>query len=116
MTHPTDTRREPFQAHTVTGYRTEPRPDGSTVLVLLTVADQPYTLTQHRFALDKHLTHYLLAALARDLDGIPNPGPRPEVAALLAALDSDDPTAFTTALDAYTGRLLNLWTSGDDTA
>ncbi|MFI1725922.1 hypothetical protein [Streptomyces sp. NPDC020489] len=116
MTQPTDIRREPVRDHMVTGYRTEPRPDGSTVLVLLAVADQPYTLTQHRFALDKHLSHFLLATLTRDLDGIPDPGPRPEVAALLAALDSDNPTAFTTALDAYTGRLLNLWTNGGGAA
>ncbi|MEU6492654.1 hypothetical protein ABZ890_19970 [Streptomyces sp. NPDC046984] len=92
-------------------YRVEPRPDGSTVLALLTVSG-PYVLTEHLFELDEHLTRYLLNDLDRAHRDVPDPGPRPEAAAMLAALDSDDPTAFDAAVDAYTARLHRLWTNG----
>ncbi|MEV7389528.1 hypothetical protein [Streptomyces sp. NPDC091215] len=92
-------------------YRIEPHPDGSAVLALFTVTG-PYILTEHLFELDKHLTRYLLNDLKRALHDIPDPGPRPEAAAMLAALDSNDPTAFDTAVDTYTARLHHLWTNG----
>jgi hypothetical protein len=116
MTHPTDIGREPVGADTVTWYRTEPRPDGSTVLTVLTVGEQPYTLNEHRFELDRYLTRFLLGTLARDLDGIPDPGPRPEVAALTDASRRGDRAAFNTAMDAYTAHLHNLWTNGGEAA
>jgi hypothetical protein len=95
--------------------RTEPRPDGSTVLVLLTVGP-PMVLIEHRFFLDRYLTRALLHTLARDLDGIEDPGPTPETAALLNALRSDDGEAFNTAMDGYSSRILSLWTDGGTAA
>ncbi|MEU3981435.1 hypothetical protein AB0F77_15210 [Streptomyces sp. NPDC026672] len=111
MTQSTDNPRVVHEPVPAVFYRIEPRPDGSTVLALLTVTG-PYILTEHLFELDKHLTRYLLNDLKRAHRDIPDPGPRPEAAAMLAALDSDDPTAFTTAVDAYTARLHHLWTNG----
>ncbi|MFE7974759.1 hypothetical protein [Streptomyces shenzhenensis] len=115
MTHPTSNGRAADTARPAINFRTETRPNGSTVLSLRTVA-APYVLNEHRFELDPYVTRALLHALARELDPIPDPGPRPEAAALLAALDSDDPTAFTTARDAYTDRLHHLLTNGGEAA
>ncbi|ELP70838.1 hypothetical protein STRTUCAR8_05034 [Streptomyces turgidiscabies Car8] len=95
--------------------RTEPRPDGSTVLTLVTVGP-PLVLVEHRMFLDQYLTHSLLHTLARDLDGIEPPGPTPEAAALLAAMRTGDRTALATAQDAYNTRVLNLWTDTDGSA
>ncbi|MEV7387512.1 hypothetical protein [Streptomyces sp. NPDC091215] len=111
MTHPAHSGRAVDAPPPAINFRTEPRPDGSTVLSLLTVT-APYVVTEHRFELDPHLTRSLLGALLRDLDGIPDPGPYPEAAALLAALDSTDPTAFDTAMDAYHAHLHHLLTNG----
>ncbi|WP_308794851.1 hypothetical protein, partial [Streptomyces spinoverrucosus] len=112
---PTDNGRVPHEPIRAVHHRTATRPDGSTVLTLFTVAG-PYVLTEDRFELDPYLTRALLRDLTRDLHGIPDPGPRPESAALIAALDSDDPTAFSTALDAYTARLHALWMNGGQAA
>ncbi|MER5938455.1 hypothetical protein ABT121_14160 [Streptomyces sp. NPDC001928] len=109
MTDRIDKPRVPDRAERVTVVRTEPRPDGSTVLVLLTVGP-PLTLIEHRMALDPHLTRALLHTLARDLDGIPDLGPTPESAALLDALHSGDREEFSAAVDGYSHRLLSLWT------
>ncbi|MGY4925315.1 hypothetical protein [Streptomyces sp. 900105755] len=111
MTQSTDSPRACRTPLAAVHYRIEPRPDGSTALALLTVTG-PYILTEHLFELDKHLTRYLLNDLKRALRDVPDPGPRPEAAAMLAALDSNDPTAFDAAVDAYTARLHHLWTNG----
>ncbi|MEU2333957.1 hypothetical protein ABZ608_10135 [Streptomyces sp. NPDC013172] len=111
MTHTAHSGRAVDAPPAAINFRTETRPDGSTVLSLLTVTG-PYAVTEHRFDLDPHLTRALLGALFRDLDGIPDPGPYPEAAALLAALDSTDPTAFGTAMDAYHAHLHRLLTNG----
>ncbi|MER5916503.1 hypothetical protein ABT124_40490 [Streptomyces sp. NPDC001982] len=76
MTHRTDNPRVPDGTEQVTMVRTEPRSDGSTVLVLLTVGP-PLTLIEHRMFLDPYLTRALLHTLDRDLDGIEPPGPPP---------------------------------------
>ncbi|WP_329532849.1 hypothetical protein OG568_22375 [Streptomyces sp. NBC_01450] len=111
MTDRTNNPRVPDGAEQVTMVRTEPRPDGSTVLVLLTVGP-PLTLIEHRMVLDRYLTRALLHTLARDLDGIEPPGPNPETAALLNALSTGDREAFTAAMDGYNARILGLWTDG----
>ncbi|MCX4557479.1 hypothetical protein OHA02_14840 [Streptomyces phaeochromogenes] len=111
MTHRTDKPRVPDGTEQVTMVRTEPRPDGSTVLVLLTVGP-PLTLVEHRMFLDPYLTRALLHTLDRDLDDIEPPGPNPETAALLDALRTGDRNAFTAAVDGYNTRILNLWTDG----
>ncbi|MET8290084.1 hypothetical protein ABZV80_33430 [Streptomyces sp. NPDC005132] len=71
----------------MTSVRTETRPDGSAALVLLTVGP-PLTLIEHRMALDPYLTRALLHTLARDLNGIEDPGPTPETTSLPDALRS----------------------------
>ncbi|MGI5436466.1 hypothetical protein ACQEV4_03015 [Streptomyces shenzhenensis] len=116
MTQSTPIRREPAGADRVTSYRTDPRPDGSTVLTVLTVGEQPYTLVEHRFELDRYLTRSLLRALARDLDDIPDPGPRPEAAALIDAVRTGDRNALAEAADAVNARILSLWTDGSEPA
>ncbi|MFD8028159.1 hypothetical protein ACFV3F_05265 [Streptomyces sp. NPDC059717] len=112
MTHPTDLPRELAVPDTVTAFRTDRTQDGSAVLVLLTVGEQPYTLIEHRFALDR----YVLYALTCDLDGIPDPGPRPEVAALIDAEHTGDQAAFTEAVDRVNARIHNLWAGGSEAA
>ncbi|WP_203729808.1 hypothetical protein [Streptomyces sp. SID12501] len=111
MTDHTSIPRVPDGTERVTMVRTEPRPDGSTVLVLLTPGP-PMVLIEHRMRLDKYLTRALLHTLARDLDGIPDPGPTPETAALWLALDTGDREAFEAAMDSYSTRILSLWTDG----
>ncbi|MET7823166.1 hypothetical protein ABZT23_00615 [Streptomyces sp. NPDC005386] len=111
MTDRTDKPRVPGHAEQVTMVRTEPRPDGSTVLVLLTVGP-PLTLIEHRMELDPHLTRALLHTLARDLDGIPTPPPTREAAALLDAFRAGDREAFSAAVDGYSDSILSLWTDG----
>ncbi|GAA3851100.1 hypothetical protein [Streptomyces lannensis] len=115
MTDPTSNGRAADTPQPVINFRLKTRPDGSTVLALHIVA-APYVLHEHRYELDPYLTRSLLHELTRNLHGIPDPGPRPEVAALLTALDSDDHTAFTTALDAYTARLHHQLTDVGETA
>ncbi|MFE9287421.1 hypothetical protein [Streptomyces olivaceus] len=115
MTHPTSHGRVTDSAQSAINFQTETRPDGSTVLSLLTVA-APYVLDEHRFELDPYLSRALLNELAHNLDTIPDPGPRPEAAALLAASDSDDPTALNAALNVYTARLHHLLTQGGEQA
>lgn len=115
MTDRTDKPRVPDGAEQVTMVHTEPRPDGSTVLVLLTVGP-PLTLIEHRMALDPHLTWALLHTLTRDLDGIEPPGPNPETTALLNALRAGNREAFATAVDGYNHRILSLWTDGGTVA
>lgn len=109
MTDHTDIPREPDDAQRVTMVRTEPRADGSTVLVLLTVGP-PLTLIEQRMRLDRYLTRALLHTLVRDLDGIEPPGPNPETTALLDALRTGDREAFVAAVDGYNDRILSLWT------
>ncbi|MGW4931624.1 hypothetical protein ACWEQH_01305 [Streptomyces sp. NPDC004166] len=115
MTDPTSNGRAADAPQPAINFRMKTRPDGSTVLALHILA-APYVLHEHRYELDPYLTRSLLHELTRNLHGIPDPGPRPEVAALLTALDSDDHTAFTTALDAYTARLHRLLTDVGETA
>ncbi|WP_328506311.1 hypothetical protein [Streptomyces sp. NBC_00391] len=115
MTHHSDSTRVPDVPARAVHYRTGPRPDGSTVLTLLTVAE-PYVLHAHSFELDRYLARFLLHTLARDLDGIPDPGRRPEATALFTALDSGDPAAFTAAMDAYGTYLNRLLANGGETA
>ncbi|MEU6534923.1 hypothetical protein [Streptomyces sp. NPDC047000] len=93
----------------------EPRPDGSLILTLVTVG-APLELTEHRMFLDRYLTWSLLRTLARDLDGIEDPGPTPEFAALLDAVRTGDPTAVTAAGNSLNDRILSLWTDGDTAA
>ncbi|WP_406354143.1 hypothetical protein [Streptomyces sp. NBC_00658] len=111
MTDHTDMPRVPDGTDRVTIVRTEPRPDGSTVLVLLTVGP-PLTLIEHRMALDPYLTWSLLHTLSRDLDGIEPPGPNPETVAYLDALRTGDRDAIDAALNGYNRRILNLWADG----
>ncbi|MEV4450011.1 hypothetical protein [Streptomyces mirabilis] len=111
MTDHTDMPRVPEGTERVTCVRTEPRPDGSTALVLLTVGP-PLVLIEHRMFLDRYLTRALLHTLTRDLDGIEPPGPTPEAAALLNALRTGDREDFTAAMDGYNHRILSLWTDG----
>ncbi|MEW2467155.1 hypothetical protein AB0919_19370 [Streptomyces sp. NPDC046994] len=115
MTDPTSNGRAVDAPQPAVNFRVKTRPDGSTVLALHIVA-APYLLHEHRYELDPYLTRSLLHELTRNLHGIPDPGPRPEVAALLTALDSDDHTAFTAALDAYTARLHHLLRAGGEQA
>ncbi|MET8974342.1 hypothetical protein ABZX85_01860 [Streptomyces sp. NPDC004539] len=115
MTDPTCVPRVPEGTEQVTVVRTEPRPDGSTVLVLLTPGS-PFVLIEHRMFLDRYLTRALLHTLTRDLDGIEPPGPNSEAAALLDALVTGDDDAFSAAVDGYSARVLNLWTDGGTAA
>lgn len=107
--------RLPDGTERVVTARTEPRPDGSTVLTLLTVGP-PLVLVEHRMFLAPYLTHSLLHTLTRDLDGVPTPGPTPEAAALLAAMRTGDRTALATAQDAFNTRVLSLWADTDGSA
>ncbi|MEV6536680.1 hypothetical protein AB0M86_45225 [Streptomyces sp. NPDC051639] len=115
MTDRTDKPRVPDRPEQVTVVRTEPRPDGSAVLVLLTVGP-PLTLIEHRMELDPYLTRALLHTLARDLDGIPAPPPTREAAALLDAFRAGDREAFTAAVDGYSDSILSLWTDNGEAA
>lgn len=115
MTDEANTSRGADAPARVVNVRTEPSPDGSTVLALLTVGP-PCVLIEHRVFLDRYLTRALLHALARDLDDIEDPGPTPEGAALLDAWRCGDRDGFSAALDAYNARILSLWTDGDATA
>lgn len=107
MTQSTGSRREIEAPMTVTQYRTEPQPDGSIVLTLLSPDAEPYVMNLDRFALDKYVAYSLLCALR----GIPDPGPRPEIAALMAAQDSGDRAAFEAALDDVNARIHRLWST-----
>ncbi|MFG2453226.1 hypothetical protein ACGFSG_28005 [Streptomyces sp. NPDC048512] len=107
MTQPTDTTRVPDGAERVAGYDLNTEPDGSAVLTLHTVA-APLELIEHRMYLDPHLTR----SLVRDLAAVPDPGPRPEVAALIDAVRADDRTAIAAAGAAMNDRILSLWTDG----
>lgn len=111
MTDRTNNPRVPESAERVTLVRTEPAPDGSTVLVFLTVGP-PLTLIEHRMALDPHLTWSLLHTITRDLDDIEPPGPNPETVAYLAALRTGDREAISAALNGYNTRILSLWADG----
>lgn len=111
MTDHNSIPRVPDAPERVTMVRTEPRPDGSTVLVLITPGP-PMVLVEHRFFLDRYLTRALLHTLDRDLDSIPDPGPTPEGAALLEAWRTGDEEAFNAAMDNYSFRVLSLWTDG----
>ncbi|MFJ7301662.1 hypothetical protein [Streptomyces sp. NPDC099088] len=115
MTQPTDKTRVPDGAERVAGYDLQTEPDGSTVLVLRTVA-VPLELIEHRMFLDPHLTRSLLSALARDLADVPDPGPRPEMTALIDAVRADDRTAIAAAGAAMNDRILSLWTDGSAAA
>ncbi|MDX3549651.1 hypothetical protein PV729_40755 [Streptomyces europaeiscabiei] len=115
MTDHTSIPRVPDSTERVTMVRTEPRPDGSTVLVLITVGP-PMVLIEHRMFLDRYVTRALLHTLARDLDGIEDPGPTPETATLLDALRTGDREAFSAAMDGYSSRILSLWTDGGTAA
>ncbi|MER6678104.1 hypothetical protein [Streptomyces sp. NPDC000983] len=109
MTDDTAMPRVPDRPERVTMLRTEPSPDGSTVLTLL-VPGPLLVMNEHRFALDPQLTWALLHNLNRDLDGMTDPGPRPEVTTMLEALRTGDRAAFSAALDDYNQHILNLWT------
>ncbi|MFD6494006.1 hypothetical protein [Streptomyces sp. NPDC060188] len=111
----TDKTRGPDHTAQVTMFRTEPRPDGSAVLILLTVGP-PLTLIEHRMELDPHLTRALLHTLARDLDDIPTPPPTREAAALLDAFRAGNREAFSAAVDGYSDSILSLWTDGGTAA
>ncbi|MEV6123871.1 hypothetical protein AB0M23_25740 [Streptomyces sp. NPDC052077] len=115
MTDHTSIPRVPDGTERVTMVRTEPRPDGTTVLVLITPGP-PLVLIEHRMFLDRYLTRALLHTLTRDLDGTEDPGPTPETAALLNALRTGDGKAFNAAMDGYSTRILSLWTDGDTAA
>ncbi|RFC76400.1 hypothetical protein DXZ75_13430 [Streptomyces sp. AcE210] len=103
--------RVPDGTERVAGYDFEPEPDGSTVLVLRTVGP-PLVLIEHRMFLDPYLTRSLLVSLARDLKDVPDPGPRPEVAALIDAVRAGDRPAIAAAGDAMNDRIARLWTDG----
>ncbi|MGW6261218.1 hypothetical protein [Streptomyces sp. NPDC055085] len=111
MTQPTDRTRVPAGTERVAGYDLNTEPDGSTVLILRTIA-APLELTEHRMSLDPHLTRSLLRALARDLADVPDPGPRPQIAALIDAVRAEDRTAISAAGAAMSDRILSLWTDG----
>ncbi|MFE2827316.1 hypothetical protein [Streptomyces sp. NPDC059271] len=111
MTDRTDMARLPEGTERVAGYDLKTEPDGSTVLVLRTVGTT-LELNEHRMHLDPYLTLSLLRALARDLRNVPDPGPRPEMAALIDAVRADDRTAIATAGSAMNDRILSLWTDG----
>ncbi|MFD6818857.1 hypothetical protein ACFWC5_00625 [Streptomyces sp. NPDC060085] len=115
MTDRTDNPRVPDGTERVTMVRTEPRPDGSTVLILLTVGP-PLTLIEHRMELDPYLTRALLHTLARDLDGIPTPPPTREAAALLDAFRAGDREAFSAAVDGFSDSILSLWADNGEAA
>ncbi|MDX3519877.1 hypothetical protein [Streptomyces scabiei] len=111
MTDHSSISRVPDGTERAAMVRTESRPDGSTVLVVLTPG-RPMVLVEHRFFLDRYLTWALLHTLDRDLDGVPHPGPTPEAAALLDALRARDKDAFSAAMDNYSFRVISLWTDG----
>ncbi|MFJ7305526.1 hypothetical protein [Streptomyces sp. NPDC099088] len=115
MTDRTDMARVPEGTEHVAGYDLTTEPDGSTVLVLRTVA-APLELIEHRVFLDPYLTWSLLRALARDLRDAPDPGPRPEMAALIDAVRADDRRAIASAGAAMNDRILSLWTEGSAAA
>ncbi|MFE2304460.1 hypothetical protein ACFXAW_40395 [Streptomyces sp. NPDC059445] len=111
MTHSPISGRAVDAPPQAVNFSAKARPDGGAVLSLLTV-NAPYVLTEHRFDLAPHLAHCLLAALLDELDGHPDPGPRPEVDALLTALDSNDPDMFSAAMDSYHAYLHHLLANG----
>ncbi|MFB6855894.1 hypothetical protein ACFCWV_25880 [Streptomyces sp. NPDC056341] len=111
MTDRTDMPRLPDGTERVVGYNLEPEPDGSAVLVLRTVGP-PLVLIEHRMFLDPYLSRSLLVALARGLKDVPDPSPRPEMAALIDAVRAGDRTAIAAAGDAMNDRILSLWTDG----
>ncbi|MFF0186936.1 hypothetical protein [Streptomyces sp. NPDC005244] len=111
MTQPTDKPRVPDGAERVASYDLKPEPDGSTVLVLRTVGE-PLELIEYRMYLDPYLTWSLLRVLARDMRDMPDPGTRPEMAALIDAVRADDRTAISAAGAAMNDRILSLWTDG----
>ncbi|MFD5720175.1 hypothetical protein [Streptomyces sp. NPDC127036] len=115
MTDRTDKPRVPDHTEQVTMVRTEPRPDGSAVLVVLTVGP-PLTLIEHRMEMDPYLTRALFHTLARDLEGIPTPPPTREAVALLDAFRAGDREAFSAAVDGYSDSILNLWMDKGATA
>ncbi|MFG2521792.1 hypothetical protein [Streptomyces sp. NPDC048527] len=111
MTDRTDMPRLPDGTERLADYDLETEPDGCTVLVLRTVGP-PLVLIEQRMFLDPYLTWSLLRALARDLKDVPDPGPRPEVAALIDAVRAEDRTAIAAAGSAMNDRILSLWTDG----
>ncbi len=111
MTQPTAKTRVPEGIERVAGYDLKTEPDGSTTLTLRTVG-APLELIEHRMSLDPHLTRSLLRTLARDLTDVPDPGPRPQIAALIDAVRADDRTAISAAGSAMNDRILSLWTDG----
>ncbi|MER6249228.1 hypothetical protein [Streptomyces griseorubiginosus] len=111
MTHSPTSGRAVDAPPQAVNFTAKARPDGGAILSLLTVT-APYVLTEHRFDLAPHMAHCLLAALHHELDGRPDPGPCPEVTALLTALDSGDPTMFSAAMDSYHAHLHHLLTNG----
>ncbi|MFF2098154.1 hypothetical protein [Streptomyces sp. NPDC058202] len=111
MTQPTDKTRVPEGTERVASYDLQTEPDGSTTLILRTVAAS-LELIEHRMFLDPHLARSLLRALVRDLADVPDPGPRPEMAALINAVRADDRTAIAAAGAAMNDRILSLWTDG----
>ncbi|MEU9139198.1 hypothetical protein AB0D33_25110 [Streptomyces sp. NPDC048404] len=111
MTQPTAKTRVPDGAERVAGYDLNTEPDGSIVLTLRTIA-APLELIEHRVYLDPHLTRSMLHTLARDLRDVPDPGPRPEMAALVDAVRAGDRTAIVAAGNAINDRIARLWTDG----
>lgn len=111
MTQPTDKPRLPDGGDRVASYDLKPEADGSTVLVLRTVGE-PLELIEHHMYLDRYLTWSLLRSLTRDLADVPDPGPRPEMAALIDAVRADQRTAIAAAGAAMNDRILSLWTDG----
>ncbi|MCX4765304.1 hypothetical protein OG562_30880 [Streptomyces sp. NBC_01275] len=93
----------------------EPSSDGSVILTLVTVGPT-LTLIEYRMFLDRYVTWSLLRTLARELDGIEDPGPTPEAAALLDAVRTDDQTAIASAGDGLNDRVLSLWADGNAAA
>ncbi|MFF2099227.1 hypothetical protein [Streptomyces sp. NPDC058202] len=111
MTQPTDKTRVPQGTECIAGYDLKTEADGSATLVLRTVG-VPLELIEHRMYLDPYLTRSLLRALVRDLSDVPDPGPRPEMTALIDAIRAHDRTAIAAAGAAMNNRILSLWTDG----
>ncbi|MET7742774.1 hypothetical protein [Streptomyces sp. NPDC005385] len=111
MTQPTDKPRLPEGTERVASYALKPEADGSTILVLRTVG-APLELIEYCMFLDPYLTWSLLRVLARDMRTVPDPGPRPEMAALIDAVRADDRTAVAAAGAVMNDRILSLWMDG----